>query len=74
MATITFAHHGLLASKRRAAILGTLLTIILAIFFTGLQGFEYAQSAITIADSVYGSAFFCSTGLHGYKVLLSIKL
>jgi cytochrome c oxidase subunit 3 len=70
-ATITFGHHALLASKRGSAILGTLLTIILAIIFTSLQGFEYAQSSVTIADSVYGSAFFCGTGLHGYMLLLS---
>ena len=71
MATITFGHHALLGSKRDAAILGTLLTIILAIIFTALQGFEYAQSSITIADSVFGSAFFCATGLHGYMLPLS---
>ena len=64
----------MLASNRFAAILGTFLTIILAIIFTGLQGFEYAQSSFTIADSVFGSAFFCSTGLHGYYVPLSINL
>jgi len=69
-ATITFGHHALLASKRDAAILGTLLTIILAIIFTGLQGFEYAQSSFTIADSVFGSAFFCATGLHGLHVII----
>jgi hypothetical protein len=64
----------LLASNRNAAILGTLLTIVLAIIFTGLQAFEYAQSSITIADSVFGSAFFCATGLHGYLLPLSITL
>ena len=73
MATITYSHHGLLASKRNAAIFGTLLTIVLAIIFTGLQAFEYAQSSITIADSVFGSAFFCATGLHGYMLPLSIN-
>jgi cytochrome c oxidase subunit 3 len=69
-ATITFGHHALLAAKRYPAILGTLLTIILALIFTGLQAFEYAQSSITIADSVFGSAFFCATGLHGLKMWL----
>jgi len=73
LATITYGHHALLASKRAAAILGTLLTIILALIFTGLQAFEYTQASITIADSVFGSAFFCATGLHGYIVPLSIN-
>ena len=69
MATITFGHHALLASNRKAAILGTLITIILALMFTGLQAFEYAQSSFTIADSVFGSAFFCATGLHGLNYI-----
>jgi len=69
-ATITFAHHGLLASNRYAAIFGTIFTIILAIIFTSLQAFEYAQSSFTIADSVFGSAFFCATGLHGAHVIV----
>jgi len=73
LATITYGHHALLASKRAAAILGTLLTIFLALIFTGLQAFEYTQASITIADSVFGSAFFCATGLHGYIVPLSIN-
>jgi cytochrome c oxidase subunit 3 len=47
-----------------------LFTIILALIFTGLQAFEYAQSSITIADSVFGSAFFCATGLHGIHVIV----
>jgi cytochrome c oxidase subunit 3 len=59
-----------LASQREGAIFGTLLTIILAVVFTALQGFEYAQSYITIADSVFGSAFFCATGLHGIHVIV----
>ena len=69
-AFITYAHHGLIKGDRKAAILGTILTILFAIIFTLLQGYEYAEASFSIADSVYGSAFFCSTGLHGLHVLL----
>jgi len=69
-ATITYGHHALIAGNRSAAIEGTLLTIILAIIFTSLQGFEYIQAPFSIADGAYGSAFFVSTGLHGLHVIV----
>jgi cytochrome c oxidase subunit 3 len=69
-AFVTWAHHGLIQGNRKAAIYGTIITVILAILFTGLQYFEYQEAGFTIADSVYGSAFFCSTGLHGAHVII----
>jgi cytochrome c oxidase subunit 3 len=65
-ATITYGHHALIGGNRSAAIEGTLITIILAIIFTSLQGFEYVQAPFSIADGAFGSAFFVSTGLHGF--------
>jgi cytochrome c oxidase subunit 3 len=46
------------------------MTILLAIIFTAFQFFEYSQSGINISDSVFSSAFFCSTGLHGMHVII----
>ena len=69
-ATVTYAHHSLLHGGRRGAIGGMVATIGFALLFTALQGYEYREASFTIADSVYGSAFFCSTGLHGLHVLL----
>ena len=69
-AFITFAHHALIKGNRRYAILGTLLTLIFAILFTGLQYYEYVEAGFSIADSVFGTVFFCSTGLHGLHVLV----
>ena len=65
MAFVTYAHHALIQVDRKGAILGTLITVVLAIIFTAFQGYEYSQAPFTIADSVFGSAFFASTGLHG---------
>jgi cytochrome c oxidase subunit 3 len=69
-ATVTYGHHALIGGNRSAAIEGTLITIILAIIFTSLQGFEYIQAPFSIADGAFGSAFFVSTGLHGLHVIV----
>ena len=67
-AFITWAHHSLIQGYRRGAVFGTLVCIILAIIFTALQGFEYLNAPFSIADSVFGTVFFASTGLHGLHV------
>jgi cytochrome c oxidase subunit 3 len=69
-ATITYAHHSLIEGNRRGAILGTLLTLILATLFTICQGIEYYNAGFTIADGIYGSTFFFSTGFHGIHVII----
>lgn len=69
-ATVTYGHHALISGNRRAAIEGTLITIIFAIIFTALQGFEYKQAPFSITDGAFGSAFFVSTGLHGLHVIV----
>lgn len=69
-AFITYGHHALIAGNRKAAIDGVIFTIILAIIFTALQYFEYSEAGFTMADGVYGSAFYASTGLHGFHVII----
>jgi cytochrome c oxidase subunit 3 len=67
---ITYAHHALIANNRKATIIGLSVTIILALVFTFLQYIEYNQASFTFADSVYGSVFYATTGLHGAHVLI----
>lgn len=69
-ATVTWAHHAIIAGDRKNAINALVVTIILAAIFTFLQGMEYLEAPFTIADSVYGSVFFVSTGFHGLHVLI----
>jgi len=69
-AFVTYGHHALIQGNRRGAILGTLLTIIFAIIFTALQYYEYTESSFTMSDSVYGTVFYASTGLHGLHVII----
>jgi len=69
-AFITWAHHALIQGNRKGAILGTLFTLVLAIIFTGFQAFEYLESSFSFADSVFGTVFYASTGLHGMHVIV----
>ena len=69
-ASVTWAHHAILAGWRQQAIWSLVVTVILAIIFTGLQGFEYMEAPFSISDSVYGSTFFMATGFHGFHVFI----
>ena len=68
--TGTYAHNALLANRRNDALLGLMLTIVLAWTFTGLQIYEYFESPFTLADSVYGGVFFSTVSLHGAHVVV----
>ena len=69
-ATVTYAHHALLRKDRAGTLLGLTLTVILAIVFTGLQGFEYVVAAFSIHDGAYGTVFYAGTGGHGLHVIV----
>ena len=69
-AFVTYGHHALIQGDRKGAIIGGLVCIILAILFTALQGFEYINAPFSIADSIFGTVFFASTGLHGLHVIV----
>merc|ERR1712157_335650 len=57
--TVTWAHHAIISRAK-----------IHAILFTGLQVFEYLEAPFTMADSVYGSCFYITTGFHGFHVII----
>lgn len=69
-ATVTWAHHAIIYGSRKNALVGLFFTILLALVFTALQGFEYIESPFTISDGVYGSTFFMATGFHGFHVFV----
>ncbi len=69
-ATVTWAHHAILARAKKQTIISLIFTLILAILFTCLQGLEYISSPFNISDGVYGSVFYMSTGFHGFHVLI----
>lgn len=69
-ATVTWAHHSIRARAKKHTILGLIFTVLLAILFTFLQGYEYLNAPFNINDSVFGSCFYMSTGFHGFHVFI----
>lgn len=68
--TITWSHHAMLNSVRCETFVGLLLTVILGVYFSFLQGIEYLETRFSLSDGVYGSTFFVATGFHGLHVLI----
>nr|AML25800.1 cytochrome c oxidase subunit III [Elateroidea sp. BMNH 1274768] len=68
--SVTWAHHSLMENNFMQAIQSLILTIILGIYFSILQGFEYIEAPFAISDAVYGSSFFMATGFHGIHVII----
>ena len=68
--TVTWAHHSLIEKNLSQFNYSIILTIILGIYFTALQGYEYLEASFSIADSIYGTTFFVATGFHGLHVLI----
>jgi cytochrome c oxidase subunit 3 len=68
--TVTWAHHALLENNRKGLIWGLTLTVILGIFFTILQAYEYGHAAFNFHGHIYGATFFMATGFHGAHVLI----
>nr|ALO76596.1 cytochrome c oxidase subunit 3 [Coccidula rufa] len=68
--SITWAHHSLMENNFNQSFQSLLLTIILGIYFSILQGIEYIEAPFSISDSVYGSCFFMATGFHGLHVII----
>lgn len=73
-ATVTYGHHAMFLGDRPGALIGIASTVGLAAVFTALQYLEYDVAGFSLSDSVFGSAFYMSTGLHGLHVLVGTLL
>jgi cytochrome c oxidase subunit 3 len=69
---VTLSHHALILGNKNLSITHLILTIILGLFFIYLQSTEYYYSEFTISDSVFGSVFFMTTGLHALHVIIGV--
>lgn len=68
--TVTWTHHSLIENNYSQTTIRLIFTVILGIYFTILQAYEYIEAPFSIADSIYGSTFFIATGFHGLHVLI----
>nr|AXS65725.1 cytochrome c oxidase subunit 3 [Cucujoidea sp. 23 KM-2017] len=68
--TVTWAHHSLMENNYPQTLHSLILTVILGVYFSILQAYEYIEAPFTISDSIYGSSFFMATGFHGLHVLI----
>nr|YP_010616516.1 cytochrome c oxidase subunit III [Morophaga formosana]WAU48137.1 cytochrome c oxidase subunit 3 [Morophaga formosana] len=68
--SVTWAHHSLMENKNNQVTQSLFLTVMLGIYFTILQAYEYYEASFSISDSVYGSTFFMATGFHGLHVII----
>lgn len=68
--SITWTHHRLLKNNLIQRKLRLLITVILGIYFSFLQVYEYLNAEFSIRDACYGSTFYIATGFHGLHVLI----
>ena len=67
---VTWAHHSLIEGNFFQTTQGLVITVVLGLYFSILQGLEYFEARFTFADRVYGSTFFIATGFHGLHVIV----
>nr|AXI98538.1 cytochrome c oxidase subunit 3 [Metacrangonyx dhofarensis] len=68
--SVTWAHNAVLEGYHTQAVQSMFVTVLLGLYFTVLQIFEYYEASFCISDSVYGTVFFVATGFHGLHVIV----
>lgn len=68
--SVTWTHSSICINNLNNTKLRLIITIILGIYFSFLQFFEYYYAPFSIRDSVYGRTFFLTTGFHGIHVII----
>ncbi len=68
----TQAHHATIAGKKDQTQVALFWTIAQGTQFLILQFNEYTYGEFTISDSVFGSVFYCTTGLHAIHVIVGV--
>lgn len=69
---VTLSHHAFLFGNKSLSLSTGFLSLILGFFFLYLQFTEYTFGTFTIADSVFGSVFYMTTGLHALHVIIGL--
>nr|QLY90089.1 cytochrome c oxidase subunit 3 [Ylodes simulans] len=67
---VTWSHHSLIKNNYSQSFNSLLMCIILGVYFTILQAYEYYEASFSMSDGIYGSVFFIATGFHGLHVII----
>jgi cytochrome c oxidase subunit 3 len=77
-ATLTVAHHALIANNRTKAIIWMWFTVLLGATFLGVQAYEYGHAYsdlnLKLSSGAFGSTFFMLTGFHGFHVFVGMLM
>jgi cytochrome c oxidase subunit 3 len=77
-ATLTIAHHALIAAHRSKAVFWMWITVLLGVTFLGFQAYEYIHAYhelnLKLTSGIYGSTFFMLTGFHGFHVFVGMLM
>nr|ATN42486.1 cytochrome c oxidase subunit 3 [Calophya schini] len=68
--SVTWAHAAMCNNNFYHTKISLMITVLLGVYFSFLQYYEYQSASFCISDSVYGSTFFLTTGFHGIHVLI----
>nr|AGC22353.1 cytochrome c oxidase subunit III [Paramastax nigra] len=68
--SITWSHHSMMEANYSQSMKSLFMTLIMGFYFTLLQMYEYWEAPFSIADAIYGSSFFLTTGFHGLHVII----
>ncbi len=70
-AAATWAHHAIAHENNRKDLqTGLLIAVVLGVFFTILQVYEYSHASFAFSGNIYGGVFFMATGFHGFHVII----
>lgn len=69
---LTLGHHSLILGNKNLTLISMIYTVLLGALFLFLQYNEYYYGEFTISDSVYGSVFYMTTGLHALHVIVGV--
>lgn len=68
--TATWAHFAVLENNTKDTAKALLITVLLGVAFTALQGYEYFHADFSISSGIYGANFYMATGFHGLHVII----
>ncbi len=69
---VTLSHHALILGNKSLSLSSGVITVFLGILFLILQYTEYTYGSFTISDSVFGSVFYMTNGLHAIHVIIGV--